>query len=335
MRRSTLLIALISVCAIAHGQSVASYLKLRNKQHIVQPASPDALNSLIGNKIVEIQGQVTGTFQSGDSVSLMVQLNDEQTQVVDCSEAPPEWLENGTVPARLLVRVSRSAEYDPLTAQLISAAPEDPIKKVDDAYWRAEAAKSSTHSRAHSLASRHGELHGWIGRPRTRQEWGTPNDKVPQYASFILHRNPALGTEMAYKIASEVIGWSIEFGVDARLVMAVLMVESDFRPAALSSHGAQGLGQLMPGTAAWMGVKDPWDTKQNLMGMVRLLRYHLDEYVAQGKPIGEALTLALAAYNAGEGAVRRAGGVPPYRETQAYVVRVVEIYKALTADDRR
>ena len=93
MRRSTLLIALISVCAIAHGQSVASYLKLRNKQHIVQPASPDALNSLIGNKIVEIQGQVTGTFQSGDSVSLMVQLNDEQTQVVDCSEAPPEWLE--------------------------------------------------------------------------------------------------------------------------------------------------------------------------------------------------------------------------------------------------
>ena len=109
-------------------------------------------------------------------------------------------------------------------------------------------------------------------------------------------------------------------GLDPALVAAVVSVESGFRPEAVSRKGAQGLMQLMPGTAASLGVGDPLDPAQNLDGGARHLGQLLTVY-------GGDLTRALAAYNAGEGAVQRHGGVPPYRETRAYVKKVLERYR--------
>jgi soluble lytic murein transglycosylase-like protein len=109
-------------------------------------------------------------------------------------------------------------------------------------------------------------------------------------------------------------------GLDPALVAAVVSVESGFRPEAVSRKGAQGLMQLMPGTAASLGVGDPLDPAQNLDGGARHLGQLLTLY-------GGDLTRALAAYNAGEGAVQRHGGVPPYRETRAYVKKVLERYQ--------
>ncbi|WP_243137507.1 lytic transglycosylase domain-containing protein [Desulfofundulus thermobenzoicus] len=105
------------------------------------------------------------------------------------------------------------------------------------------------------------------------------------------------------------------FGLEPALLKAVARVESGFNPYALSPAGAQGLMQLMPATAAAMGVRDPWDVRQNLEGGARYLRSLLDRYHGN-------VTLALAAYNAGPGAVERYGGVPPYRETRQYIQRV-------------
>jgi soluble lytic murein transglycosylase-like protein len=104
------------------------------------------------------------------------------------------------------------------------------------------------------------------------------------------------------------------FGVDPSLVHAVVSAESGYEPAARSRKGALGLMQLMPATARQYGVSDPFDPQANLEAGIRHLRSLLDRY-----DVG----LALAAYNAGEGAVRRYGGIPPYSETRAYVRRVL------------
>jgi len=103
-------------------------------------------------------------------------------------------------------------------------------------------------------------------------------------------------------------------GVDPRLLASVAKAESGLRPDAVSPAGARGLMQLMPATAESLGV-DPFDPGQAVDGAARLLRSHLDRY--------GSTELALAAYNAGPGAVNRYGGIPPYRETQTYVRRVV------------
>jgi soluble lytic murein transglycosylase-like protein len=128
-------------------------------------------------------------------------------------------------------------------------------------------------------------------------------------------RGPA-GSDLR-ALASEV---ARRHGLDPDLVLAVVGVESGFRPEAVSPRGAQGLMQLMPTTAGALGVADALDPEQNLDGGVRHLGALLTLY-------GGDLARALAAYNAGEGAVARHGGVPPYKETRAYVKKVLARYK--------
>jgi hypothetical protein len=110
-------------------------------------------------------------------------------------------------------------------------------------------------------------------------------------------------------------------GVDPALLSAVAKAESGYRPRAVSGAGAQGLMQLMPGTARSLGV-DPLQPDQAVDGAARLLSGYLKTYSGR-------VDLALAAYNAGPGAVSRYGGVPPYSETQTYVQRVTSYWKAL------
>jgi hypothetical protein len=106
------------------------------------------------------------------------------------------------------------------------------------------------------------------------------------------------------------------YGVSEQLVVAVIQVESGFNPRAVSPKGAQGLMQLMPATASQLGVRNAFDPAENIDGGVRHLRGLIERY-------DNDLSLALAAYNAGAGAVAQHGGIPPYRETQQYVTRVL------------
>jgi soluble lytic murein transglycosylase-like protein len=108
---------------------------------------------------------------------------------------------------------------------------------------------------------------------------------------------------------------AVAYGVDERLVHAVIEAESNYQPRARSRTGAKGLMQLMPATARQYAVRDPYDPQANIEAGVRHLKDLLGRF---------ELRLALAAYNAGEGAVRTYGGLPPFAETRRYVARVLE-----------
>ncbi len=118
-----------------------------------------------------------------------------------------------------------------------------------------------------------------------------------------------------------------KYGLDPNLVAAVIWAESSGDPNAVSKKGAQGLMQLMPATARELGVGNILDPGQNVEGGSHYLRQMLDEHDGD-------LSLALAAYNAGPDAVRKYGGVPPYRETRDYVGKVMRVYeRAREADE--
>ena len=133
------------------------------------------------------------------------------------------------------------------------------------------------------------------------------------------------GSESLDDIFAEVAD---EYGVNLNLLNAVAKAESDFDTEAVSWCGAQGIMQLMPTTAESLGVEDPFDARQNITGGAKMLAYLLDDYNGN-------VSLALAAYNAGSGAVSRYGGVPPYNETLRYIDRINDILGGVLSNDSR
>ncbi|MBQ3443926.1 MAG: lytic transglycosylase domain-containing protein [Selenomonadaceae bacterium] len=125
--------------------------------------------------------------------------------------------------------------------------------------------------------------------------------------------------EAASSVEDLIAQKAFEYGVDPQLVRAIAIAESDMNQDEISPVGAIGVMQLMPETAAGLGV-DPYDTNENVDGGTRYLKQMLDTFDGN-------VPLAVAAYNAGPGAVKRYGGIPPYSETQNYVGRVMDMYR--------
>ena len=137
-----------------------------------------------------------------------------------------------------------------------------------------------------------------------------------------LYTNPAVNftkTTTKDQIMSMIEETSNKYGVDSKLIKALVQQESGFNPNAKSKAGALGLMQLMPSTAQGLGVNNPMDPKQNIEGGVKYVKSLMDRF--HGNVI-----LALAAYNAGPNAVKKYDGVPPYKETQNYVKSILKNY---------
>jgi len=157
-----------------------------------------------------------------------------------------------------------------------------------------------------------------------RRPRGNQNFEVLSYRCYACDVNSKIDWHSIrlypQKFAQTIAAASSQYGVDAALVRAVIHAESAFRPSAKSHAGAVGLMQLMPATAQDMGVTNREDPSQNIHGGVRYLAWLLDMFQGDRK-------LATAAYNAGPGAVKRHGGVPPFAETEAYIERVAILAK--------
>jgi hypothetical protein len=145
-----------------------------------------------------------------------------------------------------------------------------------------------------------------------QQTMSAPSSPAPSRVSSSSSNSPSAYGDI-------IISACNRHGVDPALVHAIVKVESDFNPYALSRKGAMGLMQLMPQTAAEMKVGNSFNPNDNIDGGVKYVRYLIDRYEGN-------LSLALAAYNSGETAVKKWGTIPPYRETQNYVQRILRIY---------
>jgi hypothetical protein len=151
---------------------------------------------------------------------------------------------------------------------------------------------------------------------------------LTQYADALGGANAGLTAPARRELAERVLLLTSYYRIDPRLLLALVTVESSWRAGAVSPVGALGLGQLMPGTASTLGV-DPLEPYENLDGTARYLRRALNRYAASDAQT--RVRLAVASYNAGPGAVARYHGVPPYRETQAYVENVMRRWRRLAA----
>lgn len=163
---------------------------------------------------------------------------------------------------------------------------------------------------------------GWIDVPKDRVrrvEREAPSPSVPESAS-----QPAQGAAQQPDTLSGIERIAASEGLPGSLLRAVAIAESGLQQDAVSAKGAIGIMQLMPGTAAELGV-NPHSPQENVMGGARYLRTMLERYAGDE----EQLVKALAAYNAGPGRVEEYGGLPPFAETNAYIARVLEKYLEL------
>ncbi len=257
---------------------------------------------------VEISGVVNGLFAAGEKRTILVKLLDGETVEVECEGEQSEARPSARV--RCLVKPARSAgrmRYDLLAI----TADRTPLDVLQNAALTALKFPPKDPAEITRSAA---ELQGTVAMP-TRT-----GDPLPRIKRAIAHLNQKLTPKQVSTMAENIVTYSARYGVDPYLVVAVIAAESRFNPKARSYKGAMGLGQLMPATAAAHGVEDPYDPAANLEVAIRILKRNLDQY-GHGDP-----NKALAAYNAGRGAVKKYGGVPPYRETRNYLWTIYDYW---------
>lgn len=338
----TLLTTALSISARADtNDPVTAFMHVRHEGR--KPIDASMLSAAMSNpgeyqgRTIELTGTVSGLVASGSDRTVLLQIGQQSLAVaLPDSLQSAIWIEvDHQIRALFVVdpavkeslrMVAAAPEYDAATAE----------RQEAQANERAvETSRSMPYSRdGYRDAST--ETVGAVG-----DDGGHPSTLLPPQARAIFGPYHAeirklgkrLSDEDVDTITNSVLYFSDQDGIDPRLIIAMIIAESDFDIFSRSHTGAMGLGQLMPETARNMGVTDPYDPEQNIAAAVRILRGHLDAYGGAPANAGEIppdqIKLIMAAYNAGPGAVRKYHGVPPYRETQRYVQRVEALYREM------
>ena len=258
------------------------------------------------DRTLQLSGVISGLFTARDRRTILLKLVDDRTVDIEYEGDQPEARSKARV--RCLVKPAGrlgSRRYELLGI----TADSTPLELLQNA---ALAALKFPPTDPAEIARSAEELRRNAPMP-TRG-----GDRLLLIKQAIAYLNPKLPTKDVNTIAESIVTYSARYGVDPYLVVAVIAAESRFNPNARSYKGAMGLGQLMPATAAAHNV-DAWDPIANLNVAVRIIRRNLDKYHGDWNK-------ALAAYNAGSGAVDRYKGVPPYRETRNYLWKIYEYY---------
>ena len=359
--------ALAAAPVCASGMEMGPYLKARVQFHYNRRITFSALQAdpaaYVG-QVMELRGGIAGSAESDEGSLVILSLADGAS--VDLLIPPKEvsWLKRYSTPSlRVLAKIGSNPDGNVVPFEVLAVAEDNAVSQEEARRAQEQAEQEAQRQRdlkeqernnarqaleggnRGNLPSRHvpnrpaGNLAPGAFNPADANNPYTAFLSVrarplfPAYRNYIAAQNPKLTAAQSAQIAANLLRFADQYDVDPRLVVAMIIAESDFDPLSTSKHGAKGLGQLMPETARSLGVNDAYDTAQNLQGSIRYLRSRLDTYADHSLP-GGGLTigqirLAMAAYNAGTGAVKKYGGVPPYRETQAYVQRIERIYRQL------
>jgi soluble lytic murein transglycosylase-like protein len=323
----------------------ADYLVERIKYPVATPLQDQPLVSqftALADKVIEIEGVVSGivvsgTTQAGKYSGYQLKLGDDQVVTVAGEANNPNIAVSDKL--RILARVPvrgtvltevAGVRMGQLNSPTVESASSSSGSMLDQQFTKAIPPKdflAQAKEAAPQPAAAVTKTVAATSKPAVKKAAAQPkpavvSNQAQMYAKKILQVNGKIGTSTATKIAEVVLKKSKQYGVDPRLVFAMLAQESRFNPKAVSHTGAQGLGQLMPGTARMLGVKNSFDIEQNVDGSVRYLSQQM-------RAFGGDFRRALAAYNAGPGNVQRYGGIPPFRETQHYVRTITSHYRQL------
>ncbi|MGV3721111.1 MAG: lytic transglycosylase domain-containing protein [Actinomycetota bacterium] len=335
----TLLLSTAAMPAFAANAQGEEYFKVRERAQVVTSFTSEQVQTqpdLFVGKLLEVRGTVSAIAGSDSQTTLLIATpaGGSPTMVM----LPPDkrlsdwpFLDVG-IGVRMLCQIVKIGGSSSGSLEVAVPVKEYEASVVEQARAKAEAAKKAAlaarqQRKPTALASRGVSANAY--RPGAAAARYTDAQLVEIYGNAVRYFNRRLAVGDAQKIAAIIINYSRKYGLDARLVMSVIAVESNFNQNAVSPVGAMGLGQLMPGTASDLGVSNAYDAKANLEGSTRLLSRHIQNMTADGRPTEEAIKLALACYNAGAGAVKKYKGIPPYRETQNYVKKITRLYRQM------
>jgi hypothetical protein len=349
-----------NVVVLAPTKPLSNYERLKQTSQATRIESSQMLREnydALAGKTIEVKGRVSGFMTTSQGRMLLVATEESTVKL----NAPAETLDLESAaslvpgaPVRILASVNPQAGVEPLlTAIAATNAPEvEPLFR-DVAEENSsvvvppmtggalppplQGARSGFQASA-STGSQNTDSQSKVvqvapGAPPSPMDLEAQIEaQIPQYEDIVRRHNKKLNPDQVEEIARALLKAGYQNNMDPRFLAAVIAVESDFQIDCLSSSGAMGLGQIMPFNIPEAGLRnkaDAWNPTLNVHGTARLLRGHLNDY----KGRADGTLLAVAAYNAGPGAVRRAGyKVPNGAQVQRYVWKVYYRYKAFAPD---